>query len=101
RFCEPDLELTPQLDILNDLLLHGFTFAESVYMSSRVLSWMDVAVGDPLYRPYFDWTQVEVKAASTKNVWRGYHEFAAKNNGAQDFRPQARFLAAHTHNAPM
>jgi hypothetical protein len=100
---EPYLELTVHLDILNDRLLHGFTFAESVYMSSRVLSWMGVAAGDPLYRPYFNWTQVEVKRASSKSasVWRAYHEFASKNNGAPDFRPQARFLAGHTHNAPM
>jgi uncharacterized protein (TIGR03790 family) len=98
---EPYLELTAHLDILNDRLLHGFTFAESVYMSSRVLSWMGVAAGDPLYRPYFNWTQVEPRGASPKNVWRAYHEFALKNYGAPDFRPQARFLAAHTHNAPM
>jgi uncharacterized protein (TIGR03790 family) len=98
---EPYLELTTHLDILNDRLLHGFTFAESVYMSSRVLSWMGVAAGDPLYRPYFNWTQVEAKGASSKSVWRAYHEFALKNSGAPDFRPQARFVAAHTHNAPM
>jgi hypothetical protein len=48
---EAYLELTAHLDILNDRLLHGFTFAESVFMSSRGLSWMGVAVGDPLYRP--------------------------------------------------
>jgi uncharacterized protein (TIGR03790 family) len=100
---EPYLELTAHLDILNDRLLHGFTFAESVYMASRVLSWMDIAVGDPLYRPYFNWTQVEAKAASSKSglAWRGYHEFALKNNDAPDFRAQARAYAGRTRNAPM
>ncbi len=96
---EPYLELTTHLDILNDRLLHGFTFAESVFMSSRVLSWMSVAVGDPLYRPYFNWTQVDAKSA--KNAWRSYHEFALKNNDAPDFRAQARTFALRTHNAPV
>jgi uncharacterized protein (TIGR03790 family) len=100
---EPYLELTAHLDILNDRLLHGFTFAESVYMASRVLSWMDIAVGDPLYRPYFNWTQVEMKSSSSKTagVWRGYHEFAVKNTDAPDFRSQAHTFASRTHNAPM
>ena len=37
---EPYLQLTAHLDIFNDRLLHGFTLAESAYMSIRVLSWM-------------------------------------------------------------
>lgn len=100
---EPYLELTAHLDILNDRLLHGFTFAESVYMSSRVLSWMGTAVGDPLYRPYFNWTQVDAKSAGPKSaaVWRAYHEFAVKNNAAEDLREQAGAFAARTQNAPM
>lgn len=49
---EPYLALTPHLDIFNERLLQGFTLAESAYMSLRVLSWMTVIVGDPLYRPY-------------------------------------------------
>jgi uncharacterized protein (TIGR03790 family) len=100
---EPYLELTAHLDILNDRLLHGFTFAESAYMSSRVLSWMGVAVGDPLYRPYFNWMQVEAKGVSPKGagVWRAYHEFALKNSDAPDFPAQAQTFAEQTHNAPM
>jgi uncharacterized protein (TIGR03790 family) len=49
---EPYLDLTPHLDIFNDRLLGGFTFAESAYMSLKVLSWMSTIVGDPLYRPF-------------------------------------------------
>lgn len=51
---EPYLGLTAQLDTFNDRLLKGFTLAESAYMSQRVLSWMSVVVGDPLYRPFGD-----------------------------------------------
>jgi uncharacterized protein (TIGR03790 family) len=49
---EPYLDLTAHLDIFNERLLKGFTFAESAYMSQPTLSWMNVAVGDPLYRPF-------------------------------------------------
>ena len=49
---EPYLDLTPHLDIFNERLVQGFTFAESAYMSLKVLSWMTTVVGDPLYRPY-------------------------------------------------
>lgn len=49
---EPYLDLTPHLDIFNERLLKGFTLAESVYMSIKVLSWMNVVAGDPLYRPF-------------------------------------------------
>ncbi|MBU3665641.1 MAG: TIGR03790 family protein [Chthoniobacterales bacterium] len=49
---EPYLDLTPHLDVFNERLLQGFTFAESAYMSLKVLSWMNTVVGDPLYRPF-------------------------------------------------
>jgi uncharacterized protein (TIGR03790 family) len=49
---EPYLDLTAHLDIFNERLLQGFTLAESAYMSMKVLSWMGVVVGDPLYRPF-------------------------------------------------
>ena len=51
---EPYLDLTPHLDIFNERLLQGFTFAESAYTSLKVLSWMSTIVGDPLYRPFAD-----------------------------------------------
>ena len=63
---EPYLQLTTHLDIFNDRLLHGFTFAESAYMATRALSWMNVAVGDPLYRPYANWMQIETKRDEQK-----------------------------------
>lgn len=49
---EPYLDLTAHLDILNERLLKGFTLAESAYMGVKVISWMNVVVGDPLYRPF-------------------------------------------------
>lgn len=49
---EPYLALTPNLDIFHDRLEHGFTFAESAYMSQQAVSWMTTFLGDPLYRPF-------------------------------------------------
>jgi uncharacterized protein (TIGR03790 family) len=100
---EPYLQLTSHLDILNDHLLHGFTFAESVYASIEGLSWMTVAVGDPLYRPYASWMQLEASRESSKttNPWKMYHEFAIKNFGNDQYRQLARQAASRAQNCPM
>ncbi|MDX2080972.1 MAG: TIGR03790 family protein [Terrimicrobiaceae bacterium] len=52
---EPYLSLTANLDVFQDRLMAGFTLAESGWIAQRVLSWMTVVVGDPLYRPYAVW----------------------------------------------
>lgn len=49
---EPYLQLTHHLDILHDRLLDGWTFAEAAWASIPVASWQNVAIGDPLYRPF-------------------------------------------------
>jgi uncharacterized protein (TIGR03790 family) len=102
---EPYLELTSHLDIFNDRLLHGFTFAESAYMSIRALSWMSVMVGDPLYRPYASWRQIEPKreAAKSASDWEAYHQFAVKNvaHPAAEFRTLARQMASRTSNGSL
>ena len=102
---EPYLQLTAHLDIFNDRLLHGFTFAESAYMSIQALSWMSVMVGDPLYRPYATWLQIDPESETAKNtsVWKAYHEFAVKNATrlTTEFRTLARQTASRTRNGPM
>lgn len=49
---EPLLQMTTYLDIFNARLLAGFTFAESAWIATPVLSWMQVMIGDPLYQPF-------------------------------------------------
>jgi uncharacterized protein (TIGR03790 family) len=101
---EPYLQLTAHLNILNDRLLHGFTFAESAYSSIEYLSWMSVMVGDPLYRPYAAWLQLEAAADSSKtDAWKMYHDFAVQNfSGASaQYRSLARQAALRAHNCPM
>jgi hypothetical protein len=102
---EPYLQLTTNLNIMNDRLLHGFTFAESVYMATPAISWMGVMVGDPLYRPYGAWLQIEPKAtpAKTTSEWKMYREFAVQNASRPpaEFRTLARQLASRAKNGPM
>lgn len=102
---EPYLQLTSQLNILNDRLLHGFTFAESAYMSLQGLSWMSVMVGDPLYRPYGGWLQIEGEGRTGRGaqLWKAYHDFAVKNSSrpAAEYRALARQMALRARNGPM
>ena len=86
------------------LLLHGFTFAESAYSSIGVLSWMSVMVGDPLYRPYATWLQIDAGSDSSKtDSWKMYHDFAVQNfsNSAAGYRSLAKQAALRARNCPM
>lgn len=58
---EPYLLFTPQIDIFNDRLLSGFTFAEAAWMAQRVTSWQTTMIGDPLYRPFKYMNELELK----------------------------------------
>src|SRR5205085_5354979 len=101
---EPYLQFTSHLNVLNDRLLHGFTFAESAYSSIDVLSWMSVMVGDPLYRPFASWLQLDPGSDSAKtDSWKIYHDFAVKNysNAAAQYRALARQSALRTRDCPM
>lgn len=49
---EPYLQLSHDVGLFSDRLSRGFTFIESAFASTDSLSWMTVAVGDPLYRPF-------------------------------------------------
>ena len=102
---EPYLQLTANLNVFNDRLLHGFTLAESAYMSLRALSWMQLIVGDPLYRPYAAWLQLDSKheSRSTATSWKTYHDFALKNldKPAPEYRKLAREAASRANNCAM
>jgi uncharacterized protein (TIGR03790 family) len=102
---EPYLQLTPHLDVFNDRLLHGFTLAESAYMSLHAVSWMSTIVGDPLYRPFASWLQLDPPKDSSKTggAWRVYHDFAVKNGSKTpaQYRQLARQVASKTGNGAM
>jgi len=49
---EPFLSMTHDLEIFLERLLDGHTLVEAAYMATPGLSWMNVVIGDPLYRPF-------------------------------------------------
>lgn len=49
---EPYLSLTLHFDVFNKRLLEGFTVGEAAWNATPALSWMNVVLGDPLYRPF-------------------------------------------------
>jgi len=49
---EPFLGGTPNLGILVDRLLKGYSWGEAAYMAQAQVSWMMCFIGDPLYRPF-------------------------------------------------
>jgi hypothetical protein len=71
----------------------------------QALSWMSVIVGDPLYRPYGLWSQIETPRDSAKGAgqWKMYHDFAVKNRSlaAPQYRVLARQVASRARNGPM
>jgi uncharacterized protein (TIGR03790 family) len=81
---EPFLALTPNLDIFHERLRDGFTFAESAYMSGRVVSWMGVCVGDPLYRPFKVVQEIPTDMSGPTAEWLSYR------TGAQTWFTQGR-----------
>jgi hypothetical protein len=74
-------------------------------MAMPTLSWMGVAIGDPLYRPYASWLQLDRRAdtSNTSADWRMYHEFAVANaaKASAEFRALARTAAIRAKNGPM
>ncbi len=68
--AEPYLALTPNLDVFHDRLRAGLTFAESAWMSERVLSWMTTFIGDPLYRPFR--AAAEIFDPRPADPWQAY-----------------------------
>lgn len=79
---EPYLNLTHNFDIFNSRLLGGFTFIESAYMALPALSWMNVAIGDPLYRPFeaFNRLDPETYSKDENAAFKALH-LAAKRWG--------------------
>ena len=48
---EPFLQITHHFDLFHQALMEGYTLAEAGGMSVPATSWMNVVIGDPLYRP--------------------------------------------------
>lgn len=73
---EPYLHLTPNLDIFEQRLTSGFTFAEAAYASQRALSWMTTFIGDPLYRPFKAQQDKKFVPTGRAREWAAYRDGA-------------------------
>lgn len=73
---EPYLGLTAHLDIFENRLRSGYTLAEAAYMAQPALSWMNVVVGDPLYRPYRVVPRGSAALEKSDAEWIAYREGA-------------------------
>lgn len=60
---EPYLTLTTHLSTFTERLTEGYTFAESAWIATPGLSWMNTVVGDPLYRPGKAWKEAQFDLA--------------------------------------
>ncbi len=49
---EPFLQLSHHFNIFYDRLSKGYTLIEAGYMSMNAVSWQNIVIGDPLYRPF-------------------------------------------------
>jgi uncharacterized protein (TIGR03790 family) len=49
---EPYLQMTHHFDLFQTRLLAGHCLVEAAYMALPVLSWQNLVLGDPLYRPF-------------------------------------------------
>lgn len=88
---EPYLALTLNLDIFQDRLMMGLCVADANYAAIKVLSWMNVVVGDPLYRPYLSWQNLSINAKGAGNEWEQYRNTVLAN--ADKMTVAAPFLA--------
>lgn len=93
---EPYLSLTVHFDTFNERLLTGDTLIEAAWCATPGLSWMNVVMGDPLYRPF---------AASALGVDRDYAIYkaiVAQHSGDPDSRALKREVleAAQTRQSP-
>lgn len=83
---EPTLGGTPNIPVfLINFLLFGHTFGESFMSSQYLISWQNIAIGDPLYRPcrknLEEW-QRELEKSNSRNLEWVYLRWANINLSA-------------------
>jgi len=49
---EPYLEISHNFEIFFDRLLKGYSLVEASSMAMNAISWQNIVIGDPLYRPF-------------------------------------------------
>lgn len=97
---EPYLTLTVHFDHLNERLLSGATLGEAAWSSMPGISWMNVVVGDPLYRP-FPRRRVMPDAASPDHDYALYASLVGRYlpRDPKKFRRELLKTAEEKHSA--
>jgi len=85
---EPYLTLTTQLHIFSERLLKGYTLAEAAWMATPALSWMNVVLGDPLYRPFANMDAGRPVKGSEE--FQAYHRLIGEHGAVEDKAPLMR-----------
>lgn len=60
--AEPYLRITHQFDLFFAALVEGWNFGDAVYFAQPALSWQNVAIGDPLYKPLATSLEAQLEA---------------------------------------
>jgi uncharacterized protein (TIGR03790 family) len=93
---EPYLSLTVHFDIFNDRLLKGAPLAEAAWCATPGLSWMNVVLGDPLYRPF---ANSALGVDRDYAIYKGIAEQHAEDADSRELKREV-LEAARTRNSP-
>ena len=95
---EPYLSLTIHFDVLNERLQEGYTLAEAAWSATPGLSWQNVVLGDPLYRPF----KQSSMGTGTDREYSLYKALVKKHQGDADSKALKDELLnlAQTHSNP-
>ena len=93
---EPYLSLTVHFDIFNDRLLKGATLAEAAWCATPGLSWMNVVLGDPLYRPF---ANTALGVDRDYSIYKGIVEQHIDDKDTSELKREV-LEAARTRNSP-
>lgn len=96
---EPYLTLTIHFDLLNARLLEGFTLGEAAWSATPGLSWMNIVLGDPLYRPFAK-PRIMMSEDPTDLDYALYHDLAARylTQDGKKFRRELLRIAEEKHS---
>ncbi len=71
---EPFLMFSHHLDALTGALLDGWTWGDAAYFALPVLSWQNVTLGDPLYRPFAVPLEAQIERIREEG-WNGHDAY--------------------------
>ncbi|KAB2669888.1 MAG: TIGR03790 family protein [Verrucomicrobia bacterium] len=106
--AEPYLDLTPNPHYLMELLgARQFTLGEAGIGCQRFLSWMNVVVGDPLYRPFarhwLQWEPIQIAKHDPNLEWTILRRVNTHLHGGRDPATLRQYLVEQplTTNSPV